>query len=258
MITLFFPLRGIFLETFTLVCDNISVTKLYGDKMRYKSVKKGKFIKRPNRFIAEVELDGKTEVVHVKNTGRCRELLIPGATVILAASDNEKRKTKYDLIAVYKGAELINIDSQAPNALIGEWLENSGIFKNVTCVKPESKYKSSRFDFYVAADGREAYVEVKGVTLERDGVVLFPDAPTERGVKHLTELCDAAENGCDAYVFFVIQMKNCRYFTPNREMHGEFADALLSAKSRGVKIFAVNCSVSEDELTVCDFIPCKL
>ncbi len=226
--------------------------------MKYKNVRRAVFISRPNRFIATVDIDGVIETVHVKNTGRCRELLIPGVTVVLAASDSEKRKTKYDLIAVYKGEELINIDSQAPNQLIGEWLRESGLFGDLKTVKPESKYKSSRFDFFLAADGWEAYAEVKGVTLERDGVLLFPDAPTERGVKHLYELCDALENGCGAYVFFVIQMKTCRYFTPNREMHPEFARALSTAAAKGVKIFAVNCNVSEDELSVSGFVPVLL
>ena len=218
--------------------------------MTYQEVKRGVFVSRPNRFVAYVEVDGKIEVCHVKNTGRCKELLVSGATVILEKSANPARKTRYDLVAVYKGGELINMDSQAPNRVAGEWLASGGLLENVTLIKPECFYKNSRFDFYVEADGRRIFIEVKGVTLEEDGVVLFPDAPTERGVKHLRELMDAKENGYEAYVLFVIQMQRCRYFTPNRATHAAFADALVEAAAAGVEIRAVTCRVTEDSLRV--------
>lgn len=218
--------------------------------MRYQSTKRGSFLARPNRFIAYVEIDGKPQICHVKNTGRCRELLTEGARVIVEKSDNPQRKTAYDLIAVYKGEELINIDSQAPNRVFGEWVKSGGCFESLTKIKPECTYGSSRFDFYLEADGKRIFAEVKGVTLEQDGVVLFPDAPTERGVKHLHELMQAKENGYDAYVFFVIQLKHCRYFTPNCETHPAFAEALRKAARHGVAVRAVNCNVTENELSI--------
>lgn len=220
--------------------------------MRYENIKKGKFISRPNRFIAEVEIDGKIEVCHVKNTGRCRELLVQGTTVYVQRSDKAERKTKYDLITVLKGSKLINMDSQAPNKVFGEWVNK--FFKNVSLVKPEAKYKNSRFDFYIEADGEKIFVEVKGVTLENDGVVKFPDAPTERGVKHLNELCECIKDGYRAYVFFVIQMEKVKCFMPNRDTHPEFAQALLKAKEHGVNICAVNCRVEPDLLEIRDFV----
>jgi sugar fermentation stimulation protein A len=218
--------------------------------MTYNKIKRGVFVSRPNRFIAHVEVGGQVEICHVKNTGRCKELLIPNAAVLLAESQNPTRKTRYDLVAVYKGDRLINMDSQAPNQVMGEWLSSGGCFGRVSLVKPECFYKNSRFDFYVEADGRRIFIEVKGVTLEKDGVVLFPDAPTERGIKHLRELMDAKENGYEAYVFFVIQMEDCRYFTPNRATHAAFADALTEAAAAGVEIRAVTCRVTEDSLFV--------
>ncbi len=222
--------------------------------MKYKNKNSGIFIARPNRFIAEVEIDGKKKVCHVKNTGRCRELLIEGVKVILEKTDNLARKTEYDLIAVYKNNELINIDSQAPNKVFGEWAERGTYFKNITLIKPECKYKNSRFDYYIEADGRKIFVEVKGVTLEKDGVVLFPDAPTERGVKHINELIDAKENGFDAYVFFIVQMKKCRYFTPNVQTDSKFAEALKLAKNKGVNICCVNCNVCEEGFDIDGFV----
>lgn len=222
--------------------------------MKYRNITYGKFISRPNRFIAIADVDGKTEVCHVKNTGRCRELLIPGVDVILEGSDNPSRKTKYDLVAVYKEGELINIDSQAPNRVFGEWAAEHGYFGKCPSIRPESKYKNSRFDFYIESDGRKIFTEVKGVTLEENGVVLFPDAPTERGVKHVNELIDAAKNGYEAYIFFVIQMKNCSYFTPNRRTHPDFAEVLVKAKENGVNIQAVNCTVTPDSMEICDFV----
>lgn len=226
--------------------------------MKYENVKKGIFIDRPNRFIANVEIDGKKEVVHVKNTGRCKELLIEGVTVFVQEFENTTRKTKHDLIAVCKGKELYNIDSQAPNKVFGEWLSKSNYFGEVDYVKPECKYGDSRFDFYIEAKGRKIFVEIKGVTLEEDGVLMFPDAPTERGVKHINELCSCVENGYESFVCFIIQTEKAKYFTPNRRTHPEFAEALLKAKSKGVKIFCVNCKVGEDSLEIKDFVDLKL
>lgn len=226
--------------------------------MIYKQVKQGKFISRPNRFIANIEIDGDTQVCHVKNTGRCRELLIPGARVFVQKSDNPMRKTKYDLISVYKDDMLINMDSQAPNRVFYEWAKQSGYFKNLTYIKPEYKYKNSRFDFYIEADGKKIFVEVKGVTLENEGIVSFPDAPTQRGVKHINELIDAVNSGYEAYVFFIIQMERCTCFTPNAENHKEFADALANAKEKGVIIKALNCTVTPESLEAKDFIEVKI
>lgn len=226
--------------------------------MKYNNIKQGLFISRPNRFIAEVEIDGEVKICHVKNTGRCRELLIPGVKVILEYSDNPLRRTSYDLIAVYKGDMLINIDSQAPNKVFGEWIRQGNFFKNVTLVRPEYKYGNSRFDFYIEADGKKILAEIKGVTLEKNGILLFPDAPTDRGVKHVTELIEAKKNGYDTYIFFIIQMKECKYFTPNRETHPEFADALLRAEKSGVGIYAFTCDVQENSLNAMDFAPLKI
>ena len=214
--------------------------------MRYKSTADAVFIDRPNRFVARVALDGRTETVHVKNTGRCRELLTPGARVILAPGDSPGRKTKYDLVAVYKGDMLINMDSQAPNAAAGELLDR--LFPG--CVmRPEMRYVNSRFDFYLEQGEWRAFVEVKGVTLETDGAAMFPDAPTERGRRHLRELAEAAEAGYEAYVLFLIQMKGCRVFLPNRETDPAFAAALRDAAGRGVKVLCYDCLVTEDSMT---------
>lgn len=216
--------------------------------MRYNSVRKGKFICRPNRFVAEVEIDGERHICHVKNTGRCRELLTEGADVILEKTENTVRKTEYDLVAVYKNGMLINMDSQAPNKVFGEWARK--YFPEAILIKPEYKYKNSRFDFYIEEKDRKILIEVKGVTLEENGVVMFPDAPTERGVKHVRELIDATGNGYEAYIFFVIQMEKCGYFTPNRATHPEFAGVLELASKRGVNVMALNCLVSEDGLEI--------
>ncbi len=223
--------------------------------MKYKNITEGTFVSRPNRFIAEVEIDGEIKICHVKNTGRCRELLTCGARVLLERSENQARRTEYDLIAVYKGEKLINIDSQAPNKVFGEWIKQSGFFGSATLIKPEYTYGNSRFDFYIEADGKRILAEIKGVTLEKDGVVLFPDAPTERGVKHINELVEAKQNGFEACVFFVIQMKDCRYFTPNRETHPKLADALVKAAKSGVGIYALNCNVTDNSLDILDFLP---
>ena len=222
--------------------------------MQYGQTIEGVFLARPNRFIAHVEVDGETRICHVKNTGRCRELLEDGARVILEKTNNPARKTLYDVIAVYKGDRLINMDSQAPNRVFKEWLEEGHGFPNLTRIQPECRYQNSRFDFYLEADGRPTFVEVKGVTLEENGVVLFPDAPTERGVKHINELIEAVQQGYDAYIFFVVQMEDCDYFTPNRATHPAFADALRRAAQSGVHIRAVNCHVSENTLAIGDYV----
>lgn len=226
--------------------------------MKYENIIKAKFISRPNRFIAEVEIDGNVEIAHVKNTGRCRELLTDGATVYVQKSDNMLRKTKYDLITVEKNGMLINMDSQAPNKVFGEWVQHGKFVTNVKLVKPECKYGNSRFDFYIEANDRRIFAEIKGVTLEENGVVMFPDAPTERGVKHIKELCECVKSGCEGYIFFVIQMEKCRYFTPNKATHPEFAEALKIAVKSGVNVKALNCKVTKDELKILNEIEIKL
>lgn len=226
--------------------------------MTYQNILPGRFVDRPNRFIAHIEIDGKIEVCHVKNTGRCRELLVPGARVLVQYADNPNRKTKFDLIAVYKGERLINMDSQIPNRVFAEWAENSTFFGTEVTLRAETTYKSSRFDFYWESGERKGFVEVKGVTLEQDGVVMFPDAPTERGVKHLRELMAAKSEGYEADVFFIIQMSECDYFTPNRATHPEFADALMEAKEKGVGVYALNCRVTEDTIMANEFIEVRL
>lgn len=205
---------------------------------------------RPNRFIAHVNVAGKLETVHVKNTGRCRELLVPGAVVYLEESDNPSRKTKYDLVKVKKGNRLVNMDSQAPNKVVLEFLEQGKLFKDVTLIRPETTYGKSRFDFYVEAAGEKIFIEVKGVTLEEDGVVRFPDAPSERAVKHVEELVEAKKDGYQVYVLFVIQMAGVSYFTPNDKTHKAFGDALRKAASEGVQVLAYECLVTYDGLDI--------
>ncbi len=222
--------------------------------MRYACVRKARFLDRPNRFIAQVELDGKTETVHVKNTGRCRELLIPGAVVYLSQSTNPGRKTRYDLIAVEKGARLINIDSQAPNAAVMEWLQAGNLYPAGTEIRAEYPCGGSRFDFALFTPAL-ALLEVKGVTLEREGVVLFPDAPTVRGTKHIRGL--TAFSG-EAAVLFLIQMEHVRFFTPNRDTDPDFADALLAAREAGVQILAYDCLVSPEEMVLNRPVPVRL
>ncbi|MDO4188577.1 MAG: DNA/RNA nuclease SfsA [Lachnospiraceae bacterium] len=213
--------------------------------MRYSKTLRAKFIDRPNRFIAHVELSGKVETVHVKNTGRCRELLIPGVMVILEKSDNESRKTKYDLIAVYKkNFGLINIDSQAPNKVAREWLES----KNYSYIRPEYTYGKSRIDFYMEDNSKKYLMEVKGCTLERDKVGYFPDAPTERGVKHIYELIKAKNEGYHSILAFVIQMEGVCEVLPNTEMQPEFKVAMDDARKAGVEIIFIKCKVYEDRL----------
>lgn len=211
-------------------------------------------MERPNRFIAYVELNGKKETIHVKNTGRCAELLRPGAVIYVQESDNPERKTKWDLIAVEKetgsGKRLINMDSQIPNRVVQEWIESGNLFPDVSLVRPETTYGNSRFDLYVEAGERRIFIEVKGVTLEEDGVCRFPDAPSDRAVKHLEELIRAKKEGYEAYVFFVIQMKGVSYFTPNTDTHPAFAEALRQAKEAGVNILAYDCNVTPDSIVV--------
>ncbi|WP_294372145.1 DNA/RNA nuclease SfsA [uncultured Clostridium sp.] len=227
--------------------------------MKYDRMTSGIFLSRPNRFIANVEIDGINEVCHVKNTGRCKELLIPEmTTVFVQKSDNPNRKTKYSVIGVIKGDRKINMDSQVPNKVVHEWINNGNLFKDVVLVKPEKTYKNSRFDFYIETKTEKAFVEVKGVTLEEDGVVRFPDAPTERGVKHIHELCECIEDDYKAYIVFVIQMKGVKYFTPNDDTHKAFGDALRKAKRKGVKIVAVDCNVTEDSISISDYVEVRL
>ena len=215
--------------------------------MKYEHITEGRFIDRPNRFIAHVEINGQVETVHVKNTGRCRELLIPGTQVFLEKSSNSARKTAYDLIAVYKeNFGLINIDSQAPNKVAKEWLET----QNYDVVKPEYKYGNSRIDFYMKKGMQEYLMEVKGCTLERQGIGYFPDAPTERGVKHLRELIGAKKAGYECAVAFVIQMEGVTEVRTNEETHPEFKEALEEARAAGVKVLFLMCKVEKDSLRV--------
>ena len=223
--------------------------------MEYGEVKSVRFLSRPNRFIAHAELNGKEVVCHVKNTGRCRELLVPGASAFVEVAKNPERKTKYDLIAVYKHDRLINMDSQAPNQLFAEWVLAGNLFQNITHFRPETRYQNSRFDFYIEADGRKIFVEVKGVTLEQNGAVFFPDAPTQRGTRHLRELIDATKDGYEAYVVFVVQMNGVHHFSPNDERDATFGQALREARATGVNIIAVDCHVEPDRLSIADYVP---
>ena len=263
--------------------------------MLYHAIHKGRFITRPNRFIAQVEIDGKEETCHVKNTGRCKELLRPNVTVYCEKSSNPNRKTKYDLVAVEKVAQpdpvtkepplagkvsaitktlkarplLINMDSQAPNKVVQEWLEAGGLFPRLSYLKPECRHENSRFDFYAEWDEitslhkqppshHQAFLEVKGVTLEEEGVVLFPDAPTERGVKHLRELIRCLKQGYEAYVIFVVQMAAAKYFRPNDQTHPQFGEALREAAAAGVKVLTFTCQVTPDSLILDQPLPLKL
>ena len=226
--------------------------------MQYGKILPARFLSRPNRFVARVEAEGEELVCHVKNTGRCWELLVPGATVWLEESPNPSRKTKFDLIAVEKGDRLINMDAQAPNKVFGEWAAAGGFREGLTLLRPETTYRSSRFDFYWESSKGRGFVEVKGVTLEEDGVVRFPDAPTLRGVKHLDELVKAREAGYEAAVCFVIQMENVRWFAPNDVTHPEFGQALRRAAQAGVEILAMDCAVTPQSLTMGKSVPIRL
>jgi len=220
--------------------------------MRYDRIISGRFISRPNRFIAMVDVSGTVERCHVKNTGRCRELLVKGATVYLSVPDNPNRSTPYDLVAVMKGDRLINMDSQIPNMVAAESLREIPMFSRVTGIRREYTYGNSRIDIFAADDDNRYLVEVKGVTLEDDGVVRFPDAPTERGVKHVRELISSMKDGYVPCLLFVIQMDDVLYFEPNRATDPEFADALKEAKSAGVNILAYTCDVAPDSMTLKD------
>lgn len=226
--------------------------------MTYSAIREAVFLSRPNRFVAEIRLDGKVQLCHVKNTGRCRELLIPGARVWVQEQSAPSRKTKFDLITVEKGRRLVNIDSQAPNKAVAQWLPHSGLYRKLTAVRPEHRFGDSRLDFYLEGDGRSGLMEVKGVTLERDGVALFPDAPTLRGVRHLRELSAAAGQGWDAFVLFLIQMKGVSFMAPNWQTHAAFGRALTAAQAAGVQILALDCHVAPDSISPGDWVPVDL
>jgi sugar fermentation stimulation protein A len=239
--------------------------------MTYMNIRRAVFLDRPNRFIATIEIDGRQEICHVKNTGRCMELLLQGSEILvqdlrrsnscLAERDSntsKTRRTQFDLISVWKGQRLVNIDSSAPNKVFAEWVHTSGLFRDITLIRPEYRFGGSRFDFYIEANGQRCLVEVKGVTLEEDGVARFPDAPTERGVRHLRELISAVEAGYDAYAVFVIQMKGVRYLEPNWGTHRAFGEALRDAKAAGVNILAVDCDVTVDSIVASEHIEIQI
>ena len=225
--------------------------------MNYTNMTPGTFLARPNRFIAHVQIDGQTEIVHVKNTGRCRELLPVGAEVFCQKSDNPNRKTKYDLITVRKGSRLINMDSQAPNTAAKEWLLSGGLGK-VENLRPETFHGDSRYDFSFTLDEKQCFLEVKGVTLENDGICAFPDAPTDRGAKHLRGLTEAVKEGYGAYVLFVIQMSDVQYLHPNDATDPNFGAALREAAAAGVQVLAVDCTVTEDSMVIGTKVPVVL
>lgn len=228
--------------------------------MFYLKIKEGIFLNRVNRFIAHVIVDGTEQVVHVKNTGRCKELLVPGVTVILQHSDNPKRKTAYSLIAVYKGERLINMDSQVTPPVVREGLEQGLIaeFPGVTNIRQEVTFGNSRFDLYFEQNGKPGFIEVKGVTLEAEDEVMFPDAPTSRGTKHVREMITAVEKGYLGCIFFLIQMKGVSQFTPNQVMDPLFAAALKEAARRGVTVLAYDCQVKPGEITLGERVRVKL
>ena len=240
--------------------------------MTYDNIHIGIFHSRPNRFIAEVEIDGKIEICHVKNTGRCKELLVSGATVYVNKADNPNRSTKYDLIAVEKAVGdsygkavgkinkhlLINMDSYAPNIAFSEYIRQGNFIENTTLVKSEAKYGASRFDFYVETAETKIFIEVKGVTLEENRIAMFPDAPTERGIKHLNELAACIAAGYNAYVIFVVQMEGISHFTPNYKTHAAFGETLSKVMEMGVKALAFDCKVTPDSMVINKQIPIKL
>jgi len=226
--------------------------------VRYQKIHKAVFLARPNRFIAKVLLDGEEVTVHVKNTGRCRELLVPGCTVYLEGASNPARKTAYDLVAVEKGARLINMDAQAPNKLFQEWAQGGHFISGLTLLRPETTWGNSRFDFYWEAGARRGFVEVKGCTLEEDGWTYFPDAPTERGVKHLEELLRARGEGYETAVCFVIQMAGVDGFSPNDRTHPAFGEALRRAAAGGVEVLAYECQVVPEEVYITEKVPVSL
>ena len=217
--------------------------------MTYENMVPGIFQARPNRFIAHVQIGGQTEIVHVKNTGRCKELLVPGCSVWCQRSSNPNRKTAFDLIAVQKGDRLINMDSQAPNRAAGEWLSSGGLGE-ISELKAEVKHGDSRYDFSFLKDGKQCFLEVKGCTLEHDGACAFPDAPTERGAKHIRGLTAAARAGYGAYILFVIQMSDVKYIRPHDETDPEFGKALREASQNGVRVLAMDCAVTPDTMEI--------
>lgn len=224
--------------------------------MKYNEIISAKFIERPNRFIAYVDIAGERTKVHVKNTGRCRELLQDHVQVYLEKSDNPKRSTVYDLVVVEKEGRLVNMDSNAPNKVVGEWLKAGGLYQDISLVRPETTFGNSRFDFYIETEsGTKAFIEVKGVTLENDNVAAFPDAPSERAIKHVEELIEAHSQGYDAYLIFVIQMKSIKRMEPNRRTHPAFGEVLQKARSAGVHLLAYDCLVSEDSLVMDEEVP---
>lgn len=226
--------------------------------MQYANIQQATFQARPNRFIAQVELEGRQETVHVKNTGRCRELLVPGSTVYLVRSDNPARKTQYDLVAAEKGSLLINMDAQAPNRLFQEWVNGGNFLPNITLLRPEYTYGDSRFDFYLEQEGKPVMVEVKGCTLEKDGIARFPDAPTERGVKHIKGLVQAHQAGMEAWLCIVVQMEGMHWFEPNDATHPAFGEALRQAEKAGVHIQALECRVWPGGAEIVGEIPVHL
>ena len=230
--------------------------------MRYPNITPGLFRARPNRFIAHVEVEGALEVCHVKNTGRCRELLVPGAKVWLVESGNPARKTRYDLVAVEKqrsgGSLLVNMDSQAPNRIFGAWAEEGNFRPGLNLLRPETTFGNSRFDYYWEDSEKRGFVEVKGVTLEQDGVVRFPDAPTERGVKHLEELMAAKKAGYETAVCFIVQMEGMKHLEPNDATHPAFGEALRRCAGAGVRIFALECETAPGYVKAVGEIPVVL
>lgn len=218
--------------------------------MKYDNIVKGYFLERPNRFIAKVEIDGKVENCHVKNTGHCREILRPRALLYLQDCEKPGRKTRYDVIAVEKGDQIVNMDSQIPNKAVVEWLKKGNLFSKNAVIRPEQTYRNSRFDVYIEDGDRKAFMEIKGVTLEEEGVARFPDAPTERGIKHIQELCECQKEGYEAYLFFLIQMKGVHLLEPNWKTHEAFGQALEEAQKQGVHILAYDSLVTEDSIVV--------
>lgn len=218
----------------------------------YSNIKKGIFKSRPNRFIAYIEIDGVIEVCHVRNTGRCKELLVEDAIVFVEENNNPLRKTKFSLVGVRKGDRLINMDSLAPNKVVYEWIKEGNLFKDIINMKAEKTYGNSRFDLYVETKNEKAFIEVKGVTLEEDGIVRFPDAPTIRGIKHINELIECKKDGYEAYLILVVQMKNVKWFEPNNGTQPEFSKTLLKAQKAGVNIIAMDCEVLENGLIIRD------
>lgn len=228
------------------------------DKMKYNNIHEGIFIERPNRFIARVLINGEEQICHVKNTGRCRELLVPGARVLLEEASNPQRKTRFDLVKVYKGERLVNMDSNAPNTVFGEFLRAGGLGFVPDYVKAEYSHGDSRFDYYFEHDGKKAFAEVKGVTLEDGNIASFPDAPTERGIKHLNGLGECVRQGYEAYAVFIIQMRGINEFRPAWDKHREFGLALQNAAEAGVKVLAFDCDVTIDGLSIAEPVKVNL